>query len=115
MDASTLRDTAGTITETVSDLAHTVAEVTPEVTSKVGETALKLAALTPWVEEASTSWFRRRWMFAVAGLAALGIFGWWWKNRRTPSVDFESARGPRHRTRRIVASGPPPAADSPEG
>jgi hypothetical protein len=95
MDASTLRDAADTLTEKVSDLAHTVAELTPEVTDKIGDTALKLAALTPWVEPPSSSsfrpalWFRRHWMFAVAGLAALGMAGWWWTNRRTRSAELD--------------------------
>jgi hypothetical protein len=93
MQASTFRDAADTLSETVSDLAHTVAELTPEVTSKVGDTALKLAALTPWVDERSTSWFRRRWALAIAGLAALGVLGWWLKSKRTNDVDFESVSG----------------------
>ena len=93
MHASTLRDTADTLTDTVSDLAHTVAEMTPEITNKVGDKALKLAALTPWVDQPSASRFRNRWMLAFVALAAVGVVGWWFKNKRTSSVDFESASG----------------------
>ena len=92
MHASTLRDAADTLTETVSDLAHTVAEMTPEVTNKVGERALKLAALTPWVDEPSTSWFRRRWPLVVGAVVALAVFGWWYRRNRSMD-DVDSAGG----------------------
>jgi hypothetical protein len=90
MQASTLKDAAGTVTDTVSDLARSVAEITPDVTSKagdvaskVGDTALKLAALTPWVEEATNSRSMRRWILTIgAVLAVLGLLGWWQKNRQ---------------------------------
>ncbi len=94
MQASTLKDAAGTVTETVGDLARSVADITPDVTSragdvasKVGDTALKLAALTPWVEEATKSRSMRRWIFAIgATIAVLGLIGWWQKNRQKSDV-----------------------------
>jgi hypothetical protein len=98
MQASTLKDAAGTVTETVSDLARSVVDITPDVTSragdvasKVGDTALKIAALTPWVEEATKSRSMRRWILAIgAVIAVLGLIGWWQKNRQ--KSDFGSAR-----------------------
>jgi ferric-dicitrate binding protein FerR (iron transport regulator) len=108
MHASTLRDAADTLTETVSELAHTVAEKTPEVTNKVSDTALRLASLTPWVEQPSTSWLRRRrWMLAIAALAAFCVLGWWLKNQRTSRTDFEApaeTAAPNQPDRRLKAA-----------
>jgi hypothetical protein len=88
MHASTLRDAADTLTERVSDLAHTVAEITPEVTGRVGETAYRLAAKTPWVEEpVSHAW--RRWILRLTALAAVAVAGWWWMNRRPDRTTSE--------------------------
>jgi hypothetical protein len=102
MQASTLKDAAGTVTETVSDLARSVVEITPDVTSKagdvasrVGDTALKLAALTPWVEEATKSRPMRRWIMAVgAVVVVLGVIGWWQKNRQKSDVGTATYGGP---------------------
>ncbi len=94
MQASTLKDAAGTVSETVSDLARSVVDITPDVTSKagdvaskVGDTALKLAALTPWVEEATNSRSMRRWILTIGMvIAVLGLIGWWQKNRQKSDV-----------------------------
>jgi hypothetical protein len=99
MQASTLKDAAGTVGGTVSDLARSVAEITPDVTSKagdvankVGDTALKLAALTPWVEEATNSRSMRRWILTIgAVLAVLGLIGWWQKSRQSRDVGATGA------------------------
>jgi hypothetical protein len=101
MQASTLKDAAGTVTETVSDLARGVAEITPDITSKagdvaskMGDTALKLAALTPWVEEATNSRSMRRWILTIgAVIAVLGLIGWWQKNRQNGDVGTASGTG----------------------
>ena len=88
MQASTLRDAAETVTDTVSDLARTVADISPDVTSKVGDTALRIAALTPWVEQATRSRSMRRWILMIgAVVAVVGVLGWLSKNRRSAVGD----------------------------
>ena len=98
MQASTLKDAAGTVSDTVTDLARSVAEITPDVAgragdvaSKVGGTAVKLAALTPWVDEATKSRSMRRWILTIGTVVALvGLIGWWQKSRQQDDYEVAS-------------------------
>ena len=113
MDTSTLRAAADTVTERVADLAHTVGDVAPDVTQKIGDTAMRLAALTPWVEEASRSRRYRRWLVAVAlVMLGAGLATWWTKRRSRTAEDFDStAAAPTTRSatsqgdRRLASAG----------
>ena len=107
MQASTLKDAAGTVSGTVTDLARSVAEITPDVAgragdvaSKVGGTAVKLAALTPWVDEATKSRSMRRWILTIGTVVALvGLIGWWQKSRQQDDYEVSEHRKRTERRR----------------
>jgi hypothetical protein len=105
MDTSTLRAAADTVTERVADLAHTVGDVAPDVTQKIGDTALRLAALTPWVEEATATRRSRRWLVAIALVVVGAGLATWWAMRRAHTADEAASTAATPTTRAASSQG----------
>jgi hypothetical protein len=70
MQASTLLDTAESVSEKVTELAQDVSDV-----------ALRLAAKTPWVEAPRSKRRVPMWIVPVLVLGALAALGWWFAKR----------------------------------
>jgi hypothetical protein len=95
MDASTLKhaadtvtDKLGPVTETVADKLTPISESVVDKLGDLGDTAYRLAALTPWVEPRSRRNVRA-WGLRIGVLAAIGALTWWWAKRRTGRAGFE--------------------------
>jgi hypothetical protein len=108
MDTSTLRSAAETVAERATELVQTVADVAPDVSHKVGDTALRLAALTPWVEEAAASRRSQRWIVAIALIIVGAALATWWTKRNRasePQADIASTSAATTRDRRLASAG----------
>jgi hypothetical protein len=94
MDASTLKQAADTVTEKLGPVTETVTEKLAPVTETVveklgdlGDTALRVAALTPWVEARASRRGFRSWLVGLAAVAALAAIAYWLVNRTKGSTE----------------------------